>query len=54
MYVCPYLTGNTLRLSYEPNRLMLSIMHLETSYHKEGIHVTHENFSSTMSCNAVQ
>jgi hypothetical protein len=23
--VCPYLTGNTLRLRYEPNRLMLSI-----------------------------
>jgi hypothetical protein len=23
--VCPYLTGNTLRLSYDPNRLMLSI-----------------------------
>jgi hypothetical protein len=25
LYVCPYLTGNTLRLRYEPNRLMLSI-----------------------------
>jgi hypothetical protein len=24
-YVCPYLTGNTLRLRYEPNRLMLYI-----------------------------
>jgi hypothetical protein len=23
--VCPYLTGNTLRLHYEPNRLMLTI-----------------------------
>jgi hypothetical protein len=23
--VCPYLTGNTLLLRYEPNRLMLSI-----------------------------
>jgi hypothetical protein len=25
LYVCPYLTGNTLRLRYGPNRLMLSI-----------------------------
>jgi hypothetical protein len=25
LYVCSYLTGNTLRLRYEPNRLMLSI-----------------------------
>jgi hypothetical protein len=25
LYVCPYLTGNTLRLRYESNRLMLSI-----------------------------
>jgi hypothetical protein len=25
LYVCPYLTGNTLRLRYKPNRLMLSI-----------------------------
>jgi hypothetical protein len=25
LQVCPYLTGNTLRLLYEPNRLMLSI-----------------------------
>jgi hypothetical protein len=25
LQVCPYLTGNTLRLRYEPNRLMLSI-----------------------------
>jgi hypothetical protein len=25
LQVCPYLTGNTLRLHYEPNRLMLSI-----------------------------
>jgi hypothetical protein len=25
LYACPYLTGNTLRLRYEPNRLMLSI-----------------------------
>jgi hypothetical protein len=25
LWVCPYLTGNTLRLRYEPNRLMLSI-----------------------------
>jgi hypothetical protein len=25
LYVCPYLTGNTLRLRYEPNSLMLSI-----------------------------
>jgi hypothetical protein len=25
LQVCPYLTGNTLRLPYEPNRLMLSI-----------------------------
>jgi hypothetical protein len=25
LYVCPYLTGNTLRHRYEPNRLILSI-----------------------------
>jgi hypothetical protein len=25
LQVCPYPTGNTLRLRYEPNRLMLSI-----------------------------
>jgi hypothetical protein len=25
LYICPYLTGNTLRLRYEPNELMLSI-----------------------------
>jgi hypothetical protein len=25
LYVCPYLTGKTLHLRYEPNRLMLSI-----------------------------
>jgi hypothetical protein len=25
LYVCPYLTGNTLRLRYEPNQLILSI-----------------------------
>jgi hypothetical protein len=25
LYVCPYHTRNTLRLRYEPNRLMLSI-----------------------------
>jgi hypothetical protein len=25
LYVCPYLTGNTLRLRYEPNNLMVSI-----------------------------
>jgi hypothetical protein len=25
LQVCPYLTGNTLRLRYEPDRLMLSI-----------------------------
>jgi hypothetical protein len=25
LQVCPYLTGNTLRLRFEPNRLMLSI-----------------------------
>jgi hypothetical protein len=25
LYVCPYLTGNTLLLRYEPNRLILSI-----------------------------
>jgi hypothetical protein len=25
LQVCPYLTRNTLRLLYEPNRLMLSI-----------------------------
>jgi hypothetical protein len=25
LQVCPYLTGNTLRLRYEPNRLILSI-----------------------------
>jgi hypothetical protein len=25
LWVCPYLTGNTLRLYYEPNRFMISI-----------------------------
>jgi hypothetical protein len=25
LYVCPYLTGNTLRFRYEPNKLMLSV-----------------------------
>jgi hypothetical protein len=25
LYICPYLTGNTLRLRYQPNMLMLSI-----------------------------
>jgi hypothetical protein len=25
LQVCPYLTGNTLRFRYEPNRLMLSL-----------------------------
>jgi hypothetical protein len=32
---CPYLTGNTLRLRYEPNRLMLSIG-LCRWYHNSG------------------